>query len=112
MNGATVEATRDLLVFRPVYRVRLKGKQDSTTLYQLLGTKAEAQPETLQTLDVWLQGVTAYSNGQWELAQGLLQKVLLAWPQDGPATTLLARIEGFLKTPPPAWDGVWTMEEK
>lgn len=112
VNGGTVEATRDLLVFRPVDRVRLKGKQDITTLYQLLGTKAEATPETLQTLDVWLQGVTAYTNGQWELAQGLMQKVLLSWPQDGPATTLLARIEGFLKTPPPAWDGVWVMEEK
>ena len=56
VNGGTVEATRDLLVFRPVDVCATKGKQDITTLYQLLGTKAET---TLKLYKPWMYGCKA-----------------------------------------------------
>ena len=33
-------------------------------------------------------------------------------PEDGPAKTLLGRLEMFKKQSPAAWDGVWRFESK
>ena len=105
-------------LFRELDLIRVKGKRQPVTIYELLGREAEIAssttgPDLLERLDRFAQARTLYGHRNWEQAQRAFESILARWPEDGPSRTYWKRCQEYLfEEPPHAWDGVFTMTSK
>jgi adenylate cyclase len=99
------------LLFRELDWIRVKGKAQPVTIYELAGLRDGGQTEEL--LDLFHKGREAYKQRDWREARRGFEAVLKRWPDDGPARVFLGRCDEFLIEEPPAdWDGVYVMKHK
>ncbi|HWN74151.1 MAG TPA: adenylate/guanylate cyclase domain-containing protein [Candidatus Udaeobacter sp.] len=113
---ATVQNTGFL--FRELDIIRVKGKLQPVTIYELVGKLSELEQETnYNDLKQRLQDFTAarqlYRKRDWEQAQHAFQEILDRTPDDGPSRMYWKRCQEYLFDEPPiGWDGVFTMTHK
>jgi adenylate cyclase len=103
------------LVFRELDLIRVKGKLQPVTIYQLVGHEGEIahDPRTRELLERFAQARSLYCNRSWEQAQHAFESLLAKWPEDGPSRTYWKRCQEYLfEEPPHAWDGVFVMTSK
>ena len=117
LSEATYAVVEDpLLVFRELDLIRVKGKLQPVTLYELLasrGTPEGDAPGLEERLELFAQGRLCYRERKWEDAQTIFEQLLQQWPDDGPARMYLNRCkEYFAAGPDAAWDGVYIMTHK
>ena len=111
-------AKDDGFVFRELDLLRVKGKHQPVTIYELLGRQSEftanGNAEELRLrLELFARGRELYRNRQWQEAQQTFQQVFEKWPDDGPSRLYYDRCQDYLAQEPPAtWDGVFTMTHK
>jgi adenylate cyclase len=61
----------------------------------------------------YAEALRAYRERRFEEARARLHACLAAWPDDGPARTLLERCADLLVGPPPEdWEGVYQAKTK
>ena len=97
---------------RELDTVRVKGKQEPVTMYELLGYENYYQDKRVLAT-MFREGVDAYAQRKWTDAITIFQNVLKEFPQDTPSQIYLKRCKKFLKKPPPDdWDGVLTLTTK
>jgi adenylate cyclase len=119
VNETTYAATqRDGMVFRELDLIRVKGKIQPVTIYELIGRVGEncvygTAGETSSRLALFQQARALYRQRRWEDAQKTFQTILDKWPDDGPSRTYWKRCQEYLfEEPPSGWDGVFTMTHK
>jgi adenylate cyclase len=119
VNETTYVAAKDEgFVFRELDLIRVKGKLQPVTIYELIGHVGEAStygtPEEIRArLDAFVHARDLYRKRQWEESQKAFQTVLDKWPDDGPSRTYWKRCQDYLfDEPPTGWDGVFTMTHK
>ncbi len=119
VNETTYAATKeDGFVFRELDLIRVKGKLQPVTLYELIGRVAEnsvyGPPDEVRArLDFFQRARELYRNRRWEDAQKSFQTSLDKWPDDGPSRTYWKRCQDYLfDEPSSGWDGVFTMTHK
>jgi adenylate cyclase len=89
------------------------GQTQPQAVFELLGRKDELTPKQELLRTRYADGLAAYRARQWEKARAAFTAVLEAVPTDGPAMTLLRRIEDLRQHPPgDDWDGAWRLESK
>ncbi|MBI5200499.1 MAG: adenylate/guanylate cyclase domain-containing protein, partial [Elusimicrobia bacterium] len=109
LSGATEALARPAIETRELDRVKVKGKNEPITLYELLGLKGETEPALLAMRDEFASGVAAYRRREWDAAE----RVFKRFPEDGPSKLLLERIAEHRESPPPdGWDGSHALTEK
>ncbi|MDY7091510.1 MAG: adenylate/guanylate cyclase domain-containing protein [Acidobacteriota bacterium] len=112
---ATDLGTVDLaqgLVFREVDRVRVKGKNEPVSLYELVGQRP--LPAEIQArIETFGQGLAFYRRRRFHQAEALFLELLEEHGEDGPSRLFLERCRRYLDDPPPEdWDGVETLTRK
>jgi adenylate cyclase len=117
LSDTTYGAVEDpLLVFRELDLIRVKGKSQPVTLYELVaarGTPEGDAPDLEQHLEFFAQGRACYRERRWQDAQMVFEKLLERWPDDGPARMYLNRCKEYLVAGPEEnWDGVYVMTHK
>lgn len=119
VNETTYQfAQNDGFVFRELDLLRVKGKLQPVTIYELVGRQSELSTngngeEVRTRLDLFARGRGLYRDRQWQEAQNIFQQVLDKWPHDGPSRMYWKRCQDYLfEEPPSAWDGVFTMTHK
>jgi adenylate cyclase len=97
---------------REIDFIRVKGKLQPVTIYEILGPRAkENSGEELVAL--FGAAREAYKRRDWRAAQSVWAGILERWPEDGPSRVFLARCEEYIaEEPPVAWDGVYAMKHK
>jgi len=111
-------ATNVGFVFRELDLIRVKGKSQPVTIYELIGRQGEASdygsPEdTQKRLEEFRKARELYTQRQWEQAQKSFESILATWAGDGPSRTYWKRCQEYLfDEPPSGWDGVFTMTHK
>jgi len=106
------ELRTDQLMLREIDLIRVKGKLQPLTIYEILTPDLVANNG--QEL-VTLFGVAreAYRQHDWLAAISAFESVLSRWPDDGPARIFLARcVEYLAEAPDSNWDGVYVMKHK
>jgi adenylate cyclase len=104
--------------FRELDLIRVKGKHQPVTIYELVGRHGEpsvyGSPEDLRVrLEQFIQARELYRQRQWQQAQNIFHQILDKWPGDGPSRMYWKRCQEYLFDEPPAsWDGVFTMTHK
>jgi adenylate cyclase len=119
VNETTYQAAKgDGFVFRELDLMRVKGKLQPVTIYQLMGREADfaaegsAERVRLQ-VELFDRARELYRQRQWKAAQNAFQEILDKWPKDGPSGVYVERCLEYIATEPPAdWDGVFVMTHK
>jgi adenylate cyclase len=119
VNETTYAAVKDDgFTFRELDLIRVKGKLQPVTIYELIGKSGQdtvygTSEEVRVRLELFQKARILYSQRQWENAQKAFQTILDRWPEDGPSRTYWKRCQDYLfDEPPSGWDGVFTMTHK
>ena len=100
------------LVLREIDFIRVKGKLQPVTIYEVLGPRAKASDGS-KLVELFSAAREAYKRRNWRAAQSAWAAILQRWPDDGPSRVFLARCDEYITEEPPAdWDGVYTMKHK
>lgn len=110
ISDATFRQVEGAFMVRKLDRLRVKGRRQPVTVYELLGPAGESTPAWLAAFQA---GLEAYRAQDWTAAIHHFEAVLRQKPGDGPARLFLQRCRHYQKEPPPPeWDGVFVLEEK
>jgi adenylate cyclase len=119
VNETTYTAAKgDGFVFRELDLIRVKGKLQPVTIYELIGRAGESSvygtpDEVRARIELFQQAHELYRKRRWDEAQKTFQIILDKWPDDGPSRTYWKRCQDYLfDEPPTGWDGVFTMTHK
>jgi adenylate cyclase len=108
-------ASSDLL-FREMDLIRVKGKLQPVTIYELVGSRGQlagGAGDWPARLEMFAQGRACYEQRRWVEARTIFEKLLECWPGDGPARTFSLRCREYASSEPqPDWDGVYVMTHK
>ena len=109
LSEETCQRVKDHLVVRELDRVRVRGRRQTVTIYELVG------PFPRQGLPPWLgsfaTGLLAYRQQQWDEASQAFEEVLRLKPGDRPAQVFLKRCRSLAEKPPPSdWQAVYLVE--
>lgn len=98
---------------RPVDCLRVKGKRQPVTVYQLIASPLSLNADMRAILASHHEGFQQYRRRAFAEAADRFAAVLRAWPTDGPARVLRERAARYATTPPPDdWDGVYDLDSK
>ncbi|MDP3499843.1 MAG: adenylate/guanylate cyclase domain-containing protein [Myxococcales bacterium] len=112
MGQNTHDAVRQHVEARELDRVRVAGKRNAVTVYELLAMKGEISATTRRVIDLYAQALALYRGRRFTQAKELLGKALEVDQSDGPSTRLLSLCIEFERHPPaPEWDGVSSLEK-
>jgi len=119
VNESTYAAAKDAgFLFRELDLIRVKGKLQPVTIYELFGHRLDLHREgVLADAEArcrqFDEGRELYRQRRWGDAQGVFQAILGRWPNDGPSLVYFKRCQEYLSDEPlPDWDGVFTMTHK
>jgi adenylate cyclase len=119
VNETTYHAAKNSgFVFRELDLMRVKGKLQPVTIYQLMGWQADfAANGPLGDLsaqqELFARARELYRDRQWKAARNAFREFLDKWPKDGPSRVYLERCEEYIVAEPSAnWDGVFVMTHK
>ena len=119
VNETTYEGAKDDgFMFRELDLIRVKGKLQPVTIYQLMGHRTDlaadgrAEEVRLQ-VEQFAHARELFRNRKWDAAQRAFQEFLERWPGDGPSRVYWKRCQEYLFDEPSAnWDGVFVMTHK
>lgn len=109
----TVQSLGNKFMLRELDIVRVKGKENFVTIFEVAGYAENADARIIESLNIFHEGLCAYRSRKWERAEELFKKTLELNTSDGPSGLYLKRIEKFRLSPPPdAWNGAAIFESK
>ena len=106
----TYQRTCDTYLYRELDKIRMLGKHTPTTIYEFIGSPADARKELVEQFRIAL---TLYRARQWEEASRCFQAIADKFPDDKPSKLFVERCSYFEKNPPAEdWDGVFSRLDK
>ncbi len=111
LSEATASTVRDAFVLRRLDVLRVKGKTEAMSVYELIST-VPAAPEVVERAKRYEAAFALYQQQQWDAAAALLSGNM-SGDEDPPSAKLLERIADLRQHPPgPGWDGAYTAKDK
>jgi adenylate cyclase len=113
VSESIVKRIPDTFLMRPLDVLRVKGKKQSVSIYELMGERSTADAMTLEIADKFGQGIDLYRKRAFKDAMKVFRQVLKISPDDGPSKVYVERCQELMKSPPPRrWDMVQTLLTK
>ncbi|MBT7066335.1 MAG: adenylate/guanylate cyclase domain-containing protein, partial [Verrucomicrobia bacterium] len=111
VSDVTAAAADDAYCFRPIDRVRVKGKDQAVPISEFVGAADTLTPEQRARLDLFATGYAHYGSQAWDAAEAVFQQA--ADQGDAPAAIFITRCQTFRNAPPATdWDGSYTFTRK
>ncbi len=112
VSGAVRNALEGRFLFRQVDTVRVVGKHEPVTVFQLLG-ELNAAAGMAEELLLHNEALDMYSNGDFQGAGRLFSRLAARQPEDNKLYTLyIERCRLLAENPPPHWDGITDLRSK
>jgi adenylate cyclase len=113
IGETTAQAIDQEFETREIDIISVKGKTETTRIFELLATKGQLSPELERLRERYEQGRRAFVAQEWDLAEASFRECLKLRPNDGPSQVLIRRIEILRRNPPTKnWGGAWQLVEK
>jgi adenylate cyclase len=114
LSEFTYELCQDKIWVRELDKVRVKGKQQGVSIYELIGDRSlPLTPKNLQFLTLYKKGRKAYLKRSFREAISYFENAGKVRPSDRAVEIYIERALDYLKNPPPEnWDGIYTMTTK
>lgn len=102
---------KDDFVFRYLDKIKVKWKDNSVSIYELVCLKEDLTEEINSNIKNFEKWIELYNSMNFKEAKEIFDKLISLW--DNPSKTFFYRCEYFLNNPiNPDWDGIYTMKEK
>ncbi|PKK90807.1 MAG: hypothetical protein CVV64_07975 [Candidatus Wallbacteria bacterium HGW-Wallbacteria-1] len=109
----TYEHCRDFIEARELDKIRVVGKNEPITVYELMDVAGGLDVDRQRMVTDYHRGLQLYKSAKWEDALKVFQSILADFPEDGPSRTYEQRCREFIASPPSAdWDGVYVLKSK
>lgn len=113
ISQSTYEAARDAVETRKLDLIRVVGKNEPITVYELLARKGQLPDYMYEMISKYNEGLELFKGREWEKARNAFRAGLRVVKDDGPCKTYVDRCTEFLSSPPPKnWDGVYKLKSK
>ncbi len=121
VTSFTKDLTGDQFDWRELDTIRVVGKSEPVTTFELLGEKGKTDKLLVDLLTQFNSGIALYKAQKWDEAiktfTATLELEYQRFPmlkhKTNPSKIYIERCEMFKQNPPPAnWDGVYTLTEK
>jgi adenylate cyclase len=113
---------QDRVVFRPLGRIRVRGRTIAVPVFEIIGPRETLNARTAECIDWFAKGLALHYERDWEGALRMFEKSRPLEPNipgvtpgvtSNPSLVYLERVAQYLVEPPPrSWDGVYDMKEK
>jgi adenylate cyclase len=111
-ESTRADVTNDQIIIREIDFIRVKGKNQPVTIFEILSRQAAAN-DGKALVEMFGQGREAYKTRNWHAAKTAFEEVLRRWPDDGPSRVFRGRCDEYLAEEPDTdWDGVHVMKYK
>lgn len=98
---------------RELDRIRVVGKSEPITVYELLDRKNQTAPAVADLVSQFEAALEQYKNADFAGARSSFESCLSIVDDDGPTLAYINRCRSYLDNPPGAdWDGVFALTEK
>ncbi len=122
ISKAVKDLIGDAFVLRELDTLRVVGKSEPVTTYDVLGITGKVDDNLLKLQSEFHKGLALYKSQQWDQALEVFKQCVelenlrypdLAGKKTNPSLIYIERCEYFKQNPPGAdWDGVYTLTEK
>jgi adenylate cyclase len=104
---------KDQFIMRMIDCVMVRGKMNSTHIYELLGESLkEVSYDVKKYREYFEEGFLAYKLQHWDASIKHFSECLKIYPNDTIAPLFIKRCQDFRINPPPrGWDGIWKLTE-
>lgn len=113
ISDTTATALGSNIVIREIDSVSVVGRDETVTIYELVGYSEDVDERMHRTFDCYAKGLAAYRKKNWDQAILHFISALDITISDGPSKTMLARCHEY-KTNPlgNGWNGTYTIKSK
>ena len=110
----TYEKCKDKIIVRELDRIRVKGKNDPVSIYELVALNTETiSGITENIIELYAKGRSLYNEKKFAFALDKFARVLQLDPYNKAAYLHMQRCQHFFTHPPEKnWDRVWTLQSK
>jgi adenylate cyclase len=114
LSEYTYQLCRDRICVRELDRIRVKGKNQAVSIYELIGeTNISLNDKKKTFLERYAAGRQAYLNRDFQKAIAYFTDAYHLQPNDQAVIAHLERSKNYLNAPPPdSWDGVHSLTAK
>lgn len=113
ISESTYRSCADDFDVRELDTIRVVGKSEPVTVYELLERKNQTTAAVADLVSQYEKALARYKNGDFAQAKTEFESCLGIIQDDGPAQTYINRCQIYLDKPPASdWDGVFTLTEK
>ena len=113
LGETTAQALGPHFETREVDTIAVKGKTESTRIFELLGPAGQVPENVLRLREIYSQALLAYRAQDWDGAEMTFRACLELRPNDGPAALLLKRTETLRRNGSGThWSSISQLEEK
>ncbi len=110
VSESTAKAAGDMLAFREIDLVQVKGKEHGERIFELLGTSANPDLSRAHC-SRFQEALELFREQEWEKARAAFKE--LSANGDAPSQVLMQRCTEYAANPPPAdWNGIYIMQTK
>ena len=109
----TAQQLDNRFVVRELDIVKVKGKEEAVTIYEIVGWREKLTEAHLNMFLLFEKGLILYRDKKWDQAEQLFRHLQTTNPADGPTLLYLGRIANFRQNPPPlGWQGITSFDHK
>ncbi|OSM00420.1 adenylate/guanylate cyclase domain-containing protein [Magnetofaba australis] len=109
----TYALAKDHIDVRELDTIRVVGKNEPITVYELLDKKGGVTGQQADLMAAFHKAQQLYKGRDFKAAMAAFEKALEIVENDGPSLTYRDRCRDYIDAPPPAdWDGVYTLSGK
>ncbi|OQY16873.1 MAG: hypothetical protein B6I36_09700 [Desulfobacteraceae bacterium 4572_35.1] len=113
LSQQTAQQLDSSVFLRELDWVTVKGKDNITVLYELVGFRAQLNEDQLELMEKFAQGLTLYRKRNWDAAQKCFEQALKLKNDDGPSALFLQRCTQLRNNPPSEeWDAITRFKRK
>jgi adenylate cyclase len=110
---STAQAVRSQFQMRDIDTIFVKGKIETTRVFELMSAAGELSQELVRLRDCYDAARRNYLAQDWDTAEATFRECLKIRPNDGPSRVFLERVQALRRNPPGKdWNGVWQLVEK
>lgn len=95
------------VLLRELDRVKVKGKKEPVTIYEVVGFMRDASKEEVNTVDAYHRALKLYYKGKWHEASRAFSRL-----DDYASKMMVKRCAEYVENPPSHWDGSHEMKTK
>jgi len=107
ISGDTRRAAGNTAVYRPLGKIRVKGKGKAVPIFEPMGKETYVSRQTV--ISAFETGLTLYDEGRFKEAAEVFSKIA---KEDPAAAAYADACRRFTREPPKDWNGVWHMLTK